>query len=48
MYRVKREQENPSPQKKTSDEKKVFLMIGGLFWNIRGMSKKGSGPYVRD
>jgi hypothetical protein len=34
--------------RKTWEEKNGFLMIRSLFWNIRGMSKKGSGPYVRD
>jgi hypothetical protein len=43
VYRVKGEQENPAPQKKQGMKK----MVRGLFWNIRGMDKKGSGPYVR-
>jgi hypothetical protein len=47
LYRDKGEQEKSSSPEKTGEEKNKFLMIRGLFWNIRGTSKKGSGPFVR-
>jgi hypothetical protein len=47
IYRRNGDQENHVVYGLNSKNKKVKMMKG-LFWNIRGMSKKGVAQYVRD
>jgi hypothetical protein len=47
LYRDKGGARKIQLPRKNRGRKNKFLMIRGLFWNIRGTSKKGSGPFVR-